>query len=49
MAEATTSDRVVKQRWAEPGSGHDRIVRWAKILLPSAVGILVAILTVAPL
>ena len=49
MAEATTSDRVVKQRWAEPGSGHDRIVRWAKVLLPSAVGILIAILALAPL
>src|SRR5579884_2597812 len=49
MAEATTSERVAKQRWAEPGSGHDRIIRWAKILLPSAVGILLAILAIAPL
>jgi lipopolysaccharide export system protein LptC len=49
MADATTRERVVKQRWAEPGSGHDRIVRWLKILLPSAVGVVLAILTVAPL
>ena len=49
MAETATRERVVKQRWAEPGSGHDRIVRWAKILLPSAVGILLAILAIAPL
>ena len=49
MADAQASEQVVKQRWAEPGSGHDRLVRWAKILLPSAVGILLAILAVAPL
>jgi lipopolysaccharide export system protein LptC len=49
MAEATVRERVAKPRWAEPGSGHDRIIRWAKILLPSAVGILIAILTIAPL
>jgi lipopolysaccharide export system protein LptC len=49
MAQAASRERVAKQRWAEPGSGHDRVVRWAKILLPSAVGILLAILAVAPL
>ena len=38
-----------KQRWAEPGSGHDQIVRWSKIVLPSAVGVLLAILMLAPL
>jgi lipopolysaccharide export system protein LptC len=46
MAEAGTPD---KPRWAEPGSGHDRIVRWSKIVLPSAVGVLLAILFLAPL
>jgi lipopolysaccharide export system protein LptC len=49
MDEAPSSKRVVKQRWAEPGSGHDRIVRWSKIALPSAVGVLVAVLMLAPL
>ena len=38
-----------KQRWAQPGSGHDRLVRWTKIALPSAVGVLLAILALAPL
>jgi lipopolysaccharide export system protein LptC len=38
-----------QHRWAEPGSAHDRLVRWAKIGLPSAVGALIAILAVAPL
>lgn len=39
----------MKQRWAVPGSAHDRLVGWSKILLPSAVGVLIAILAVAPL
>jgi lipopolysaccharide export system protein LptC len=38
-----------KNRWAVPGSAHDRLVRWSKIALPSAVGVLIAILAVAPL
>ncbi len=49
MSEAAAKERAVKQRWAIPGSGHDRIIGWAKIALPSAVGILIAILTLAPL
>lgn len=49
MADADTRERIVKQRWAEPGSGHDRIIRWSKILLPGAVGILIAVLALAPL
>jgi lipopolysaccharide export system protein LptC len=49
MSEAASKDRIVKQRWAEPGSAHDKLVRWTKIALPSAVGVLIAILTLAPL
>ena len=49
MAETSTQRRLWKHRWAEPGSGHDRIVRWSKVALPSAVGALIAILAVAPL
>jgi lipopolysaccharide export system protein LptC len=49
MPEASSRTRIVKQRWAEPGSAHDRLVRWTKILLPSAVGVLIAILALAPL
>lgn len=48
-AETTAIERITKKRWAEPGSGHDRIIRWAKVLLPSAIGILIAILALAPL
>jgi len=49
MSEATTKKRVVKQRWAEPGSAHDRLVKWTKSALPIAVGALIAILAFAPL
>jgi lipopolysaccharide export system protein LptC len=49
MSEAAVRERAVKQRWAVPGSAHDRIVRWSKIVLPAAVGVLIAILTLAPL
>jgi lipopolysaccharide export system protein LptC len=49
MSEAAVRERTVKQRWAVPGSAHDRIVRWFKIALPSAVGVLIAVLALAPL
>ena len=49
MAENSTGRRAGKQRWAEPGSAHDWLVKWSKVLLPSAVGVLIAILALAPL
>ena len=49
MAGQNVSGRGGKQVWATPGSAHDRLVRWTKIALPSAVGILIAILALAPL
>jgi lipopolysaccharide export system protein LptC len=49
MAEAATSRRVSKQRWAEPGSWHDWLVKWTKVILPMAVGVLIAVLALAPL
>lgn len=49
MSEAALQERAVKQRWAVPGSAHDRIVRWSKVALPSAVGALIAVLALAPL
>lgn len=49
MSQAATSQRASKQRWAVPGSRHDKVVRFAKVALPSAVGVLVAVLAVAPL
>jgi lipopolysaccharide export system protein LptC len=49
MSDAAIRGRVIKQRWAVPGSAHDRLVRWTKVVLPSAVGILIAVLALAPL
>ena len=47
MADTAASRR--KQRWAVPGSTHDRLVRLSRIALPSAAGVLIAILALAPL
>ena len=49
MSDAAIRGRGAKQRWAVPGSAHDRLVRWTKILLPAGVGVLIAVLTLAPL
>ena len=49
MVDTAASPGARKNRWAVPGSAHDRLVRLAKIVLPSAVGVLIAILAVAPL
>jgi lipopolysaccharide export system protein LptC len=49
MSNAALKDRVAKQHWAIPGSAHDRIIRFTKIALPSAVGVLIAVLAVTPL
>jgi lipopolysaccharide export system protein LptC len=49
MAETVVRPRARKNRWAVPGSMHDRLVRLAKIALPSAVGVLIAVLALAPL
>ncbi|NUQ17073.1 MAG: LPS export ABC transporter periplasmic protein LptC [Sphingomonas sp.] len=49
MAETIVRERARKNRWAVPGSAHDRLIRLAKIALPSAVGALIAILALAPL
>lgn len=49
MSDAALRKKTVRQRWAIPGSTHDKLVRWSKIVLPSAVGVLIAILMLAPL
>jgi lipopolysaccharide export system protein LptC len=49
MASGASRQRSANQRWAQPGSAHDRLVKWTKIILPSAVGVLVVVLALAPL
>lgn len=49
MANGATRQRAANQRWAQPGSAHDRLIKWTKIVLPSAAGVLLVILALAPL
>jgi lipopolysaccharide export system protein LptC len=49
MANGATRRRASNQRWAEPGSAHDRLIKWTKIVLPSAAGVLLVVLALAPL
>ena len=49
MADRPARHNDRKNKWAVPGSAHDRLVRLSKIALPSAVGVLIAVLALAPL
>lgn len=49
MSEAALKERVRKQGWAAPGGMHDFLVRLLKIVLPTAIGVLLAYLALAPL
>ena len=49
MSDAAVRTRSSKRRWAVPGSAHDRLVGWSKVVLPAAVGVLIAVLALAPL
>jgi lipopolysaccharide export system protein LptC len=49
MSEAAVRERDSRIVWAKPGSPHDKVIRWARFILPSAIGALAAILIIAPL
>ncbi len=49
MSEFADRVRTQRQRWAAPGSRHDRFVRVARWMLPSAIGVLSAFLVMAPI
>jgi lipopolysaccharide export system protein LptC len=49
MASEANRQRAANQRWAQPGSAHDRLIKWTKIGLPIAAGVLLVILALAPL
>jgi lipopolysaccharide export system protein LptC len=48
MSEAAIRKHEAQRHWAEPGSKHDSLVRFAKIGLPVVVGAFVAVLAIAP-
>lgn len=49
MSEVAVRERTARQRWAAPGSRHDRIVGITHWLLPVLIGVLAAFLVMAPL
>ena len=49
MSEVAARVRSERQVWAAPGSGHDRVVRISRGLLPILIGVLAAFLVMAPL
>ena len=42
-------ERSARQRWAMPGSSHDRFVALLQVALPIGIGVLAAFLVMAPL
>ena len=48
MSEAAIRQHDVKRHWAEPGSRHDQLVRYAKIGLPIVAVAFLLILAIAP-
>lgn len=49
MSEAADRSARDRRRWALPGSRHDRVVRFTRIVLPMGIGALIAFLSIAPL
>ena len=49
MSEQGDRERVVKRRWAAPGGAHDTVIKVMKLLLPAAIGVVLAFLAFAPL
>jgi lipopolysaccharide export system protein LptC len=49
MSEAAELSRSSRQRWALPGSSHDRTIRLLRVVLPMGIGALFAFLSIAPL
>lgn len=48
MSEAAIRQHDVKRHWAEPGSRHDQLVRYAKVGLPLIAAAFLGVLAVAP-
>ncbi|MBM3928510.1 MAG: LPS export ABC transporter periplasmic protein LptC, partial [Sphingomonadales bacterium] len=49
MSRAAREDRTARQRWAAPGSSHDKFVALLQFVLPVGIGVLAAFLVMAPL
>jgi lipopolysaccharide export system protein LptC len=48
MSELADRERTIRQQFAAPGGKHDRLIRLLRVLLPSVIGVLLALLVVSP-
>ena len=48
MSELADKQRTHRQHWAAPGSRHDRLIRMLRVVLPSIIGVLLALLAFSP-
>jgi lipopolysaccharide export system protein LptC len=48
MSAQADLERTQRQRWAMPGGRHDRLIRSMRVILPSIIGLLLAILAFSP-
>jgi lipopolysaccharide export system protein LptC len=48
MSAQADLERTQRQRWAMPGGRHDRLIRALRVVLPSIIGVLLAILAFSP-
>ncbi len=49
MSQVAVIERTARQRWAAPGSRHDRLIALLQVALPLGIGVLAAFLVMAPL
>ena len=42
MSELAERERLVKRGWAAPGGAHDHLIRILKLVLPAAIGVVLA-------
>jgi lipopolysaccharide export system protein LptC len=48
MSQQADLERNQRQRWAMPGGRHDRLIRALRVVLPSVIGLLLALLAFSP-
>jgi lipopolysaccharide export system protein LptC len=48
MSAQADLERTQRQRWAMPGGRHDRLIRYMRVILPSIIGVLLAVLAFSP-
>jgi lipopolysaccharide export system protein LptC len=49
MTQAADQIRDVRRLWAAPGGSHDKLIRALAVILPGAIGVVAAVMILAPL